>query len=626
MGRATLGCSLFSFSGRLEIAVLPFVRIIGAMSVLLTCRSISKTFGPETLFEALDFSVSDGERLGIIGPNGAGKSTFLKILAGLETADEGEVAPQKGLKLAYVPQMTSYPPNLSVSQIVTESAKQANVHNPEASANKVLGRVGFSDPEVLAATLSGGWRKRLTLACGLVTEPQLMLLDEPTNHLDIPGFLWLEQILESAPFAWIMVTHDRYFLERTTRKISELAPFYPQCMFTIEGPYKSFLEKKIAWLDQRESLRESLSNKVRRESEWLARSPKARTTKSKSRVDEAQRLIEELNAVRASMVMPTTDIDFSASDRKTKKLVETKKLCRSFDDKTIVNNLDLRLSPGQRLGILGGNGAGKTTILRLLAGELAPNSGAVYHAPDLKLVYFEQNRDELDPEWPLKRALSETGDSVIYKGRSLHVMSWARRFSFTADQLPLPVGTLSGGEQARLLIARLMLRPADVLFLDEPTNDLDIRTLEVLEAALMDFPGALVLVTHDRYMLSRVCNRFVGLTGNGGWQLYGDYNQWEREFKQIDKPQAKSQAKAVTRVKDQKTKKLSYMDQREWDGMEEKILEAEERLEHCKAEAHNPEIASDGPRLTEAFKALEAAQKEVERLYERWAELEALQE
>ena len=595
------------------------------MSVLLTCRTLSKSFGPEALFDELDLGITEGMRLGVIGPNGAGKSTLLKILAGLETPDSGEVIPQKGLRLAYVPQMASYEPGHTVFHIVTQAALTAGVHNPEAAANKVLGRLGFEDPDTQASTLSGGWRKRLTLACGLVVEPQVLLLDEPTNHLDIPGFLWLEQILENAPFAWVMVTHDRYFLERTAGKVAELARYYPEGLFTVEGGYRVFLEKKEAWLDQRQRYRESLSNKVRRESEWLQKSPKARTTKAKYRVDEAERLIDELQEVRSSMHLSQTAIDFSASERKTKKLLEAQQLCKSFGERTILNKLDLRLSPGQRLGILGGNGAGKTTILRLLSGELTPDSGSVHHAPDLKLVYFEQNRDELDPEWSLKRALSETGDAVIYQGRSLHIMSWARRFSFTADQLPLPVGSLSGGEQARLLIARLMLKPADVLFLDEPTNDLDIRTLEVLEAALMDFPGALVLVTHDRYMLSRVCNAYVGLTGEGGWHLYGDYGQWESDFKKGPKPETKRTSSPKQKSK-QKSKKLSYKDQREFDNMEETILEAEEKLAACQAAAEDPAIATDGVRLTEAFDILATAKKEVERLYERWSELEALQE
>ena len=596
------------------------------MSTLISCRQINKTYGPQTLFADLDLNISEGERLGLIGANGAGKSTLLKILAELDTPDQGEVIRRNGLRMAYVPQIATFEAGHSIFSIVAASAQKANVPDPEAAAHIALGRAGFDDTDAEAVTLSGGRQKRLTLARALVTEPELMLLDEPTNHLDIESFLWLEDILARAPFAWAMITHDRMFLQRTATKVAELGPMYESNLFSIDGKYRDFIEKRDAWLDQRLRYRDALSNKVRRETEWLGRSPKARTTKSKSRVDEAHRLTAELDQVKSGLRQSKTRIDFTASERKTRKLIEVKALAKTRGQQNICSKLNLLLSPGKRLGILGGNGTGKTTILKMLMGDLAPDAGDIRFAPDLKLVYFDQNRSQLNPAHTLQRSLSETGDSVIYRGNSIHVISWAKRFRFTPDQLGLKVSELSGGEQARLLIARLMLREADVLLLDEPTNDLDIPTLEVLEEALMDFAGSVVLVTHDRFMIDRICNSFVGLDGKGGTGEFADYEQWERAFKSGSAPEKPRKTESNEKKPKAAPKKLSYKDQREWDGMEEAIMQAEEHLESCQAEVDDPKTATNAAKAMEAYDALNAAQAEVARLYERWAELEALQE
>jgi len=320
-------------------------------------------------------------------------------------------------------------------------------------------------------------------------------------------------------------------------------------------------------------------------------------------------------------------LDFSATERRTKRLVVAEGLTKSYGDREIVRGLDLVLSPGTRLGLLGSNGTGKSTLLRLLTRQEAPDAGTVEHAPGLKVVMFDQHRSRLDPEVSLKRTLAPHGDSVVFQGRGLHVAGWAKRFLFRSEQLETPVGRLSGGEQARAVLARLMLEPADLLLLDEPTNDLDIPTLEVLEESLLEFPGALVLVTHDRYLLDRVSTRILALDGKGGAVPYADYDQWEpgRRLAEAERPAARPRPPTAKPPADAPTgrpRKLGYLEQREWDEMEARILAAEERLEACREAAADPSVASDHQALAARIEALSASQAEVDRLYARWAELE----
>lgn len=594
------------------------------MSNLISAQAISKAFGVQTLFQELDFNLEDGARIGLIGPNGAGKSTFLKILAGLEPCDEGQVVRRNYLNLVYVPQMSEFPSEATVETVVKDAAASLPESQQDASVAVMLGRLGFENPQTKVGSLSGGWQKRLTLACGLVQEPELLLLDEPTNHLDTKGVWWLEDYLRTTAASWMMVSHDRSFIDRTVSQVAELNPMFENGMFRNDGNYAEFCRRREAYLDTQERHYESLKNKVRRETEWLQAGVKARTTKAKYRIDAAWAMIHELSAMKQRRSQRQAGIAFSASHRKTKKLIEIQNLSKSLGDKSLLKNLDFVFKPGSRTGILGVNGTGKTTFLRLLMGHLEPDTGTVRHAPDLKLVYFDQDRSQLNQDQSVKDALSPTGtDSVIYRGESVHVLSWAGRFKFGADQMRMPVSRLSGGEQARLLIARLMLEQADVLLLDEPTNDLDIPTLEILEESLLDFAGALILVTHDRFMLERVGTQFLAFSGDGDLFPCSDFRQWERGQRET---KAKKATSPKTKTQKQQAKKLSYKEQRELDGMEAAILEAEEKLEACQAHANDPAIASNGTELTKAYEALSNAESEVAQLYDRWSELTAKQE
>ncbi|MBV6433004.1 MAG: Energy-dependent translational throttle protein EttA [Bryobacteraceae bacterium] len=586
------------------------------MSILLNCRKVTKSFGSGALFREIDLSVEEGDRLGLIGPNGSGKTTLLRILAGLEQADEGTVALRKLTRLAYVPQDSVFPAGVRVRDVL-EAAAPAN-EEKEGRVAAMLGVAGFVEPHAEAARLSGGWRKRLALSEALIQDPDILLLDEPTNHLDLAGILWLEKLLAEARFAVAVVSHDRYFLENVATSMAELSPRYPGGFFRVAGNYSRFLEQREDFFEAQQKLQASLESKVRREVEWLRRGAKARTTKSKARIDEANRLIGELGEVSGRARTAVAGIDFTVSDRRTKRLVEAEGLAFG----TLFQNLDLTLMPGMRLGLVGANGSGKTTLLRVLTGALHPTAGTLKRADGLRIVYFDQHREQLNPDAPLRRALAEHGDSVIYRGRPQHVAGWAKRFLFRPEQLESPVGSLSGGERARVLIARLMLQEADLLLLDEPANDLDIPTLEVLEESLLEFPGAMVLVTHDRFLLDRVATVVLGLDGQGGAVLHADYAQWEKE-QAGRRARAEKTAPAAPRVKEPPKKRLSYLESREWDSIEGRIAAAEGALEERKAALQAPDVVVDGGKLEAAYQAMIEAQNAVDMLYDRWAELEA---
>jgi ATP-binding cassette subfamily F protein uup len=599
-------------------------------TLLLSCDSVGKGFGARPLFERLSFGISEGDRVGLIGPNGSGKSTLLKILAGLEEPDSGTLSLRRGVRMGYVPQDPEFPTGKTVEEVLVEGLADdpAEDYEKAVRVSIALGRAGFNDPEQAVDILSGGWHKRLAIARALARNPDVLLMDEPTNHLDVEGILWLEDLLQTEPLAYLVVSHDRYFLENVASRMLELDLRYPEGLFQAQGSYSDFLEKRDEVLRNQAEYQASLANKVRREVEWLKRGAKARTTKAKGRIQEANRMISELEEMKArtgAAAGARAGIDFNATDRKTKKLLVAEGIAKSFGGRRIVKGLDLKLTPGTRLGLIGPNGSGKTTLLSLLDGTLEPDAGTIQRADWLRTVRFEQSRETLDKTLSLRRALAPEGDSVIYQDRAIHVAAWAKRFLFRAEQLDTPVSRLSGGEQARILIARLMLRPADLLILDEPTNDLDIATLEVLEDSLLEFPGALVLVTHDRFLLESVSTLVLALDGQGNAEYFADYAQWE-SARQAAPSSPRSAARPTAAPKALKdAKRLSYKEKLEWEQMEAKILEAEDRLAAAQAAVEDPAVATDPAALQQRCDLLETARLDVERLYGRWAELEAKQ-
>ncbi|MBI5511871.1 MAG: ABC-F family ATP-binding cassette domain-containing protein [Deltaproteobacteria bacterium] len=593
--------------------------------VLISCQGITKAYGARPLFAGLSFGVHEGDHVGLVGPNGAGKSTLLKILAGLEAPDAGQCTRKKGLRVGYVPQRPVFASGKTALAAVAAVLDLGLSDVREHRAAVALGKVGVASAAAVD-TLSGGWRTRLAIAQALALEPELMLLDEPTNHLDLESRLWLEDWLTSQPEAFVVVSHDRYFLQNVGRRMFDIDRIYADGLISVEGSYADLLEAKDRTLANQASYEQSLANRVRREVDWLRHGAKARTRKSKARIDAAVESIAELKDSRARRQAGAVQLELAASERKTKSLWSCKGLCKSFAPRAIVRDLDLLLSPGTRLAVVGANGSGKTTLLRMIVGEIEPDAGVIRRVDGLRVVYFDQNRELVDPEVTLRRALAPDADSVVYRDTAVHVVSWARRFLFRDEQLEMPVSRLSGGERARVVLARLMLKPADLLVLDEPTNDLDIPTLEVLEESLLSFSGALVLVTHDRHLIDRVATGVLALDGQGGVLRLADYRQWEAE-RQSSSAEARERPKAAkAEASGPKPKKLTYLEQREWERMEAAVLAAEERLAAARSQAEDPAFASNAAALADRMAALAAAHAEVDRLYARWAELEAKQQ
>jgi ABC transport system ATP-binding/permease protein len=611
------------------------------MAPILNAQNVSKRFGAKPLFQGISFAVHEEARIGLIGPNGAGKSTLLAMLAGEQLPDSGEVIFRRRARVGYVRQISEYAPGITARSAIEAAMARAAVPEKEREQRlrETLGRAGFTDyagPNTAgrpgpgmdsdAASLSGGWSKRLAIAEALVVKPDVLLLDEPTNHLDLEGIEWLEGLLQSATFAFIVVAHDRYFLENVATEVVDLNRIYSDGLLRVTGSYSKFLEGREAWLESEQRAQEGLRNRVRTEIEWLRRGPKARATKAKARIDNAHELIARLEDSEARSRIAIAGISFEATNRQTKRLIELDSVTIELGGRMILRDVRFSLHNGMKLGLVGPNGSGKTTLLRAMTGELQASTGTVWCAPQLRVVYFSQMR-ELDGNLTLRRALAPHSDSVVYLDQVVHVASYAARFLFTGEQLNQPVERLSGGERARVLIARLMLEPADVLILDEPTNDLDIPTLEILEEALLDFSGALMLVTHDRYLLDRVTNSVVGLDGQGNAELFADYLQWEEWRAAGDASESEThsangakqarQTASATALK----KKLSYLEQREYDGIEVRIDAADSRLQTAQERVDDPAVATDANALTQALAELESAQKQHDAIYERWATL-----
>lgn len=594
-------------------------------SPLLSCQDVNKAFGTRILFKDLSLTISRGDRIGMIGPNGSGKSTLLKLLARLESPDSGTISCKRDLRLGYVPQDSTFP-DLTLEEVLLQAFDKndaQNAHERHTQVRIMLSKMGFNNPSVKATTLSGGWKKRLDIAKELIKNPDILFLDEPTNHLDLEGINWLESFLQRQTCAYLIISHDRYFLQNVTNRMMELNKSFPNGIFSIDAPYNTFVEKKAEYLQGQLQYERSLNSKVRYEIEWLKQTPQARTTKSTARIQEAERLIQELSDVKTRNKSSNIQIDFASTERQTRKLIAVKNLSKKMGERVLFSGIGFTLSPGSRLGLVGPNGSGKTTLLKMLAGILDPDMGTIKIGDGVKVVYFDQHRQQLPRDVSLRQALAGGSDTVNYRGQTIHVNSWCKRFLFSPSHLDLPINQFSGGERARILIARLMLQPADVLLLDEPTNDLDIPTLEILEDSLREFPGALVLITHDRYMLQQLCNGIIGVGPGNDASIYADYAQWETAMKASKSAPPKIQpSKSPPKQEATQPKKLTYNEKREWEQMEGNIHACEEEIEKLHKLLEQPAIANDPVQLEEICSKLSIEQEKLDALFARWQELE----
>lgn len=588
---------------------------------LLSTQNLHKSYGTTLLFNNLSLNLHNGERVGLIGPNGAGKSTLLKIIAGLEEPDTGDIAFRSSLRISYLQQIDVFDEELTIEQVIID-------HFPEhlqdwelqKRLNDIQSQMQFENMDQTTGRLSGGWRKRLALACMIAEECELLLLDEPSNHLDLQGILWLESFLKQASFSFVLISHDRFILENSCNRIIDLDRRYKQGYLKTEGNYSQFLQNQEQALTQQRQEETALSNKVRREIDWLRQGPKARTTKAQYRVDKAHDMIDELAELKQRNNLRTeAGLKFEAGDRRSKKLLRAKALSKTRGGRLLFNNLDLFLSPQMKIGIMGANGSGKSSLIKVLSGQLQPDTGNIEVAGGVQILTLDQSRRLVDETVSLKRALSPESDTVVYQGSPLHISAWATKFLFHKDQLELPVTQLSGGERARVLLANIMLEQAEILILDEPTNDLDIPTLEVLESSLQEFKGALILITHDRYLMDRVCDEIIYLPGDGEVKVFADTFQLTRFQTSTKQKPLKTVERTTSRHK-LRHEQLKTL-RKQFNKTERDIEKAEQAISALDQELQDPRYASDSLKLGELSSTREKLDVELETLLGTWETL-----
>lgn len=628
---------------------------------VLKAENICHDYGVRSLFEGLEFKLDEGGKVGLIGANGSGKSTLVRILAGMERPLEGEVSYPNPVPTAFLAQEPSFAPGTTIFEALQEGlarlvgmkqryeevtrrleagpakAERAELTETQQRLHEMLTtasawdlrprieematRLHLPDLDEIVDNQSGGTVKRVALGRALLSEPELLFLDEPTNHLDTATIDWLENRLKAFRGALLMITHDRYFLEAVVDRMVEISfgmlKSYP-------GNYSYYLaEKKKEWELARKS-DEKRGKLLAREIEWLKSGVKARTHKSKARIERIKRLAKVKDTKKDKPV----ELLFDPEKRLGRTILKAHRLHKAYDEKEVVRDFSLELLGGERIGIIGPNGCGKTTLIRMLVGEIEPDSGYVREGVNTRIAYFDQNRAQLDPKETVWDTVVPGGDHVLVSSQRLHKKAFLESFLFPPEMHRFRVELLSGGERNRLLLARMMLAGANVLVLDEPTNDLDLQTLEVLEEQLKEFTGSLIMVTHDRYFLDKVAEELYTFEMDGSirhcpgnYSFYLQRRQDERESERGQQEARRENARAEQPAP--KRQALHYLEKKELEGMEEKILEAEAEVEAARAALDDEQIAADSHALGEAWERVREAQAEVERLYERWDELES---
>ncbi len=608
---------------------------------VLSARDLEKAYGPQTLFSGIELTVRRGEKVGLLGINGTGKSTFLKVLAGIEPADHGAVERRRGARILYLSQEPVFPSDKTALQIVREAEHEENLDDNARTylAAEMLERLGIADKDKNISEMSGGEKRRVALAQILAAKPDLAILDEPTNHLDADTIEWLEQYLMSSfRGAVLMVTHDRYVLDTVCDRIIELSGGK---LYEYQGSYGDYLEQRAVRDAQEERVESNRQNLLRREKAWLLRGAKARTTKQKARIQRAEALI----AVGGPDAREVLELSSVSAPRLGRTVLELHDLSLAMGGRTLLTGLTLHLRGGERIGIVGPNGAGKTTLLKAITGELAPLSGEVVRGTQTKIAVLDQGRSVLKDEWTIlenvvdREGAHRTGAGVVKFGEeTVEVRSYLERFLFDAHKQMQKVGSLSGGERARVTLAKVLTQGANLILLDEPTNDLDVATLGALEDMLESWPGAAIVVSHDRWFLDRVATGILAFEADAKATLYqGNFSHY-RDIKdeaarvRSEEARAKRQeAKAPTGAVGSGAnsdgspvkKPLTYAERIELDAIMEKIDAADADVKRLEAEVSDPMLyttrAKEAPRLHAAF---EAAKTEAARLTERWAHLE----
>jgi ATP-binding cassette subfamily F protein uup len=587
---------------------------------------VSIAFGHTPLLDGAMLQIEPRERVAILGRNGTGKSTLLKIISGELPPDEGSVWRQPALRLARLEQDVPLSADRSVFDVVADGHTHRLAEDEawlrDHHVDLVLSRLDLP-ADAIVDTLSGGWRRRVLLARALVGQPDLLLLDEPTNHLDIDAIAWLEEFLADYAGAVLFVTHDRAFLQRLATRIVELDRGQ---LTSWPGDYATYLRRKEEALANEAVQQDKFDKKLAEEEAWLRQGIKARRTRNEGRVRALLAMREERAARREQI--GTVRLQVEQAEQSGKLVFEARGVSKAYDGRPVVSDFSTRIMRGDRIGLIGPNGAGKTTLLRLLLGEIAPDTGEVRHGANVQVAYYDQQREQLDPQRTVFDTIGEGNDTVTANGRTRHVHAYLRDFLFSNERARSPVNALSGGERNRLLLARLFTRPANVLVLDEPTNDLDLETLELLEEQLVEWPGTLLLVSHDRVFLDNVVTSTFAFEGNGQVGEYvGGYADWQRQVRATAKPARDDQRQKpppppAEPLRSQ-PRRLSYKEQRELESLPARIeaLEAEQRTLNETIAA--PEFYKEAAeRINNTLARLDALQHELTAAYTRWDELE----
>ena len=584
--------------------------------MLLSAEHISINFGSRQLLEDVNFYLNEGDKTGIIGINGTGKSTFLKVLAGVTEPDEGRISRNPNVQVSYLPQNPVMDDDATVlEQVFLHFPAEFRALN-EYEAKTMLNKLGLPDFEQKVGTLSGGQRKRVALAAALIHPADVLVLDEPTNHLDAEMTAWLEDWLRRFKGGLVMVTHDRYFLERVVNHITELSRGK---LYHYEANYSKYLELKEQRAEMAEASERKRQSILRVEREWIMRGCRARTTKSKERIQRYEALLNQ--------DAPETDDTVqmaAASSRLGKKIIELKDVSKSFDGRSIVDHFSYNLLRNDRIGIVGRNGAGKSTLLHLIAGELAPDAGSVEVGTTVRIGHFSQEGRELDLNQRGYDFIHEIADEVRTDEGTFSANQMMERFMFPSDLQSVPIGRLSGGERRRLYLLSVLMEAPNVLLLDEPTNDLDVMTLSILEDYLQGFPGPILVVSHDRFLLDKLAESIFEVRGDGAILRYtGNWTDWRQKRKEETVPVKAEKPKAAERPRERKLK-FSYKEQLEFETIDDELAALESRLAEC--QAAQGRCGSDYVRLQELQKQQTELETKLEEKTERWVYLNELKE